>query len=122
MNKYNNTKTLYNGIKFDSKLEARIFKELERLKEIDQIQFIALQVNYELQEKYVNVAGKKIRNISYKADFVVIKDSVEYVIDAKGLITPMFNLKRKMFEYRYNKILHVVKSNKSLKELLIVDK
>ena len=121
MNKYNNTKTLYNGIKFDSKLEARIYKELERLKEIDQIQFLALQVPYELQEKYVNVAGKKIRSINYKADFVVIKDSVEYVVDIKGMITPMFKLKKKMFEYKYNKILHIVKSNKGLRELLQID-
>ena len=121
-NKYNATKTFVNGIKFDSKLEGRIYKELVRLKELDQIQFIALQTPYELQEKYVNVDDKKIRNISYRADFVVIKDSVEYIIDAKGILTPLFILKKKLFEYKYNKILHIVKSNKALRELLGIDK
>ena len=118
-NKYNATKTFVNGIKFDSKLEVRIYKELVRLKELDQIQFIALQTPYELQEKYENVVGKKIRSINYKCDFVVIDNkSIEYVIDVKGMLTPLFNVKKKLFEYKYAKQLHIIKSIKGLHELL----
>lgn len=120
MNKYNATKTVYNDIKFDSKLEARIYKALMQLKEEGYINFIALQVPFELQEKYENIDGKKIRSINYKSDFVVIdRNGKEFVIDAKGLLTAGFKLKKKLFEYRYNKILHVVKSMKEVRALII---
>ena len=123
MNKYNATKTEYNGIKFDSKLEARIYKGLMELKSEGYINFVALQVPYELLEKYENVNGDKIRAINYKCDFVVIdRNNKEYVIDAKGFLTPVFKIKKKLFEYKYNKVIHIVSSIKGLKALICGDK
>ena len=123
MNKYNASKTIYDGIKFDSKLEARIYKAIMKLKEEGYINFVALQVPYELLEKYVNVDGKKIRAINYKCDFVVIdRNGKEYIIDAKGLLTPVFKIKKKLFEYKYNKVIHIVTSIKGLNALICGEK
>lgn len=120
MNKYNATKTEYNGIKFDSKLEARIYKGLMELKSEGYINFVALQVPYELLEKYENVNGDKIRAINYKCDFVVIdRNNRELIIDSKGFETPLFKIKKKLFEYKYNKILHTVNTIKGIRKLII---
>ena len=118
-NKYNAKKTIYNGIKFDSQLEERIYRAIMQLKDEGIVVFVALQVPSELQEKYENIDGKKIRSINYKCDFVVHdKNGKEFVIDAKGMLTPVFKLKKKLFEYKYNKIIHTVSSMKAVRELI----
>ena len=56
-----------------------------------------------LQEKYIAVDGRKIRSVSYEADFSYYDknhQSFLTVEDVKGMQTPVFRIKRKLFEYR----------------------
>ena len=103
-NKYNNKKTIVDGIKFDSEMESNYYIYLKQLKEIGEVVDFILQPTYLLQEGF-NLNGKRIRPITYKADFKVIyKDGHEEVIDVKGKITEEFKIKRKMLLYRYRDI------------------
>ena len=103
-NKYNNKKTIVDGIKFDSEMESHYYIYLKQLKEMGEVVDFVLQPTYLLQEGF-NLNGKRIRAITYKADFKVIyKDGHEEVIDVKGKLTEEFKIKRKMLLYRYRDI------------------
>ena len=103
-NKYNNKKTIVDGIKFDSEMESHYYLYLKQLKEIGEVVDFVLQPSYLLQEGF-DLNGKRIRPITYKADFKVIyKDGHEEVIDVKGKLTEESKIKRKMLLYRYRDI------------------
>ena len=103
-NKYKNKKTIVDGIKFDSEMESHYYIYLKQLKEIGKVVDFVLQPTYLLQEGF-NLNGKRIRAITYKADFKVIyKDGHEEVIDVKGKLTEEFKIKRKMLLYKYRDI------------------
>ena len=103
-NKYKNKKTMVDGIKFDSEMESRYYLYLKQLKEMGEVVDFVLQPTYLLQEGF-DLNGKRIRPITYKADFKVIyKDGREEVIDVKGKLTEEFKIKRKMLLYRYRDI------------------
>ena len=103
-NKYKNKKTMVDGIKFDSEMESHYYIHLKQLKEIGEVVDFILQPTYLLQEGF-SLNGKRIRPITYKADFKVIyKDGHEEVIDVKGKLTEEFKIKRKMLLYRYRDI------------------
>ena len=103
-NKYNNKKTIVDGIKFDSEMESHYYIYLKQLKEIGEVVDFVLQPTYLLQEGF-DLNGKRIRPITYKADFKVIyKDGHEEVIDVKGKLTEELKIKRKMLLYRYRDI------------------
>ena len=103
-NKYKNKKTIIDGFKFDSEMESHYYLYLKQLKEIGEVVDFVLQPSYLLQEGF-DLNGKRIRPITYKADFKVIyKDGHEEVIDVKGKLTEEFKIKRKMLLYRYRDI------------------
>ena len=103
-NKYKNKKTTIDGFKFDSEMESHYYIYLKHLKEIGEVVEFELQPTFLLQEGF-NLNGKRIRAITYKADFKVIyKDGHEEVIDVKGKLTEEFKIKRKMLLYRYRDI------------------
>ena len=103
-NKYKNKKTIVDGIKFDSEMESHYYIYLKQLKEIGEVVDFVLQPTYLLQEGF-NLNGKRIRAITYKADFKVIyKDGHEEIIDVKGKLTEEFKIKRKMLLYKYRDI------------------
>ena len=102
MTKYNNKKVVIDGITFDSKAEGQFYEYLKELKEAGEVVTFELQPVFILQDGFVRYDGKKILPIKYKADFKVeYKDGTEDVIDIKGMLTPEFKLKRKMFWKRY---------------------
>ena len=103
-NKYKNKKTMVDGIKFDSEMESHYYIYLKQLKEIGEVVDFVLQPTYLLQEGF-DLNGKRIRPITYRADFKVIyKDGHEEIIDVKGKLTEEFKIKRKMLLYRYRDI------------------
>lgn len=110
--KFNAVKVEYDGRKFDSKLECNIYKVLkERLTPNYKIGF---QPSFVLQEKF-EFNGHIIRPITYKADFVIYKDSeteAKAVIDAKGMETNEFKIKRKIFIRKYGYDIVILKSMK----------
>lgn len=73
MSKYKNIKVMVNGIKFDSKAEARRYAELKLMEDTGHIKELKLQPKFELQPKYKNNKGETIRAIIYKADFSYIE-------------------------------------------------
>jgi hypothetical protein len=101
MSKYGAKKTVIDGITFDSKREAQYYAELKLLRRAGQIKDIQLQPVYEIHPAYKK-GKKKIQAITYKADFLVTySDGHTEVIDVKGVLTEVYRIKKKMFEYKY---------------------
>lgn len=86
---------------FDSKDEANYYLYLLELKRTKQILGFTPQPAFELQPGFKK-NGVTFKPIKYIADFEVYLPNGEIdVVDVKGMITPDFALKRKMFEYKY---------------------
>ena len=103
--KYHNTKTVADGIKFDSRLEAERYAQLKMMERAGAIRDLELQPEYELIPSFKK-DGKTWRRTVYKADFRYILAEGDRIIieDVKGstaVITDVFRLKQKLFEYRY---------------------
>ena len=104
MSKYNNKKTVIDGITFDSKDESLYYEALKNMKEKGLFNDFELQPKFLLQEAFVK-DGKKYRAINYIADFKVINnDGSFYIIDIKGMLTTEFKIKLKLFNYKYPNI------------------
>ena len=114
MTKYGSKKTQVDGHTFDSKAEARYYEQLKWLLEHKEIKSFRLQPRYTLLESFKK-NGKTFRKIEYIADFEVkhLDNSIE-VVDVKGYETPVFALKRKLFEKLYpDHKLSIVTYNKT---------
>lgn len=91
-NKYNNVKTEVDGIRFDSKAEARRYAELMLLKIGGKVSNLELQPRYD-----IIIGGKYIAH--YKADFRYLDDQgCQIIEDVKGVKTPIYRLKKKLVE------------------------
>lgn len=97
--KYHSKKVIYSGHKFDSKKEMYYYIKLKQLQKEGKIKELELQKKYELQPSF-KLNGKTRRAITYKADFVY-KDNKIHVIDVKGFKTDVYQIKKKLFEYKY---------------------
>ena len=102
MNKYGNKKTIIDGIKFDSKLEAHRYCELKLLEEAKVIKNLKLQVPFELIPSYKK-KGKTVKATKYIADFVYYDNEKKQQIieDTKGVKTDVYKIKKKLLEYKY---------------------
>ena len=102
MNKYHNKKVIVNGHKFDSIKEANYYNQLRLLQRAGLIRDLELQKTFILQPSF-KLNNKTRRNITYKADFTYFsnEDDKIHVIDVKGFKTDVYNIKKKMFEYKY---------------------
>lgn len=119
--KYHNNKIIVGGIKFDSKKEAKRYKELKMLERAGIIQDLQRQVKYVLipaqyepsseiytkgKEKGKPKKGKLIeRECAYYADFVYYRNDEIIVEDVKGYkkggAYNIFSIKRKLMLYVY---------------------
>lgn len=110
MNKYNNKKVIVDGISFDSRREAKRYRELKLLERAGQIQNLELQKEFELiptqrEADTVGVRGgikkgKVIEHaVKYKADFVYTENGETVVEDTKGMRTKDYIIKRKLMLY-----------------------
>ena len=110
-NKYKNTKVEVDGLIFDSKKEARRYKELKLLEEAGEITDLRMQVKYQLlpEQREPDHIGKRggihkgkiiERESSYLADFVYTDNEGQTIVeDTKGMRTTDYVLKRKMMLY-----------------------
>lgn len=93
ISKFRAVPTVVDGVRFDSKAEARRWVELQQLQAAGQIRKLRRQVRYELPVNDQVVAR-------YVADFVYQRAVGDYwdevVEDVKGVETPMFRLKAKL--------------------------
>ena len=103
--KYHNVKTLYNGLMYDSKKEARRAYALDVLVMCGRISQLERQKRFILQEGYINNKGEKVLPIVYVADFVYYDHDKGCLIveDVKSPATRtgVYKIKKKMFEYKY---------------------
>lgn len=100
MNKYHNKRTTIDGILFDSKKEGNYYTKLKLMKNAGLIWNLELQKKYILQASFT-FNGKKIREISYYADFVYEDKDGLHVVDTKGYRTDTYKLKKKLFIKKY---------------------
>lgn len=111
MSKYKAKKTIIDGITFDSRKEAKRYTELKLLEEQRIIRDLSLQVQFELLPSFVIVIDgkkRKRRPITYVADFVYYRDDEKVIEDVKGMRTPVYKIKKKLFEYRYHETIREV--------------
>ena len=118
--KYHNKKTVADGIKFDSKLEAERYAQLKILERAGVIRDLELQPSFELIPSF-RKNGKTWRRTLYKADFrYILAEDDSYIIeDVKGstaVITDVFRLKQKLFEYKYPEYTISIVTSKDIKK------
>lgn len=105
MTKYGNRKTTVEGVKFDSKAEARRYGELKLLEKGGVITALLLQPSFQLAPAFFH-KGRKERAIKYIADFQYIVAGTDRTIveDVKGKRTEVYKLKRKLFLAKYGHV------------------
>lgn len=100
--KYRAQKTVVDGLKFDSKKEAKRWQELKLLQQAGEISNLRRQVKFELLPTQRDKDGKLLEYpCSYIADFVYKENGETVVEDSKGIKTDVYRLKRKMMLFRY---------------------
>ena len=122
MNKYNAKKVTVDGITFASKSEGRYYQHLLGLMESGVVESFEMQKPYTLLDKFPHPkTGKTIRAIKYVPDFEVIySDGRVEVVDVKGMQTDVFRMKCKLFMFRYQIPLVLVKYNRTTKKFVEV--
>lgn len=118
--KYHNKKTFIDGIKFDSKLEAERYAQLKMMECAGVIRDLELHPSFELLPSF-RKNGKTWRKTVYKADFrYILCDGDRIIIeDVKGsisVITDVFRLKQKLFEYKYPEYKISIVTSKDIKK------
>jgi len=88
----NATPLTYNKIKFKSKLEVFMYKQLR----VAKIKFDYEKQTFVLIEGF-SYMSKKIRPITYTPDFVLKDYSI--IIETKGFMTEVFRIKMKLFKW-----------------------
>jgi hypothetical protein len=95
--KYNNVKTVYNGRRYDSKLEARVAQELDLRMKAGEFTEVTPQFRIKL---YVYLPdGKPVHIFDYICDFKCTKNDGSFLlVEAKGAITGTYRTKAKILD------------------------
>lgn len=89
--KFHAKKTEFDGIRFDSKLEATYYKKLKSLQDEDKVLFFLRQIPFHLPG-----------NITYRADFMVFfTDGHVEIWEIKGYETKDWIMRKKLVEATY---------------------
>ena len=102
--KYSNQKVTIDGEHFDSKKEARRWRELTLLQTAGEIKELRRQVKFELIPTQM-IDGKVVeRKCSYIADFVYRDGKTDKLVveDVKGIRTTEYIIKRKLMLRNYD--------------------
>ena len=113
-NKYKNIETIVDGIRFQSKAEARRYSELKLLERANEIRDLKLQPRYPLMcgDRPISIRNKHgvKRKVVYIADFEYVdKFGVFIVEDVKGYDTPTSRLKRGILEAQYGIVVSEIR-------------
>lgn len=96
MSKYRNTKTIADGIVFDSLKEATRYQELKLLEKAGIIKKLELQPRIKIVIGGVEVKFDTGRQVYYRGDFRYIQDGKYVTEDTKGFRTRDYKLKKAM--------------------------
>lgn len=92
--KYRNTKTVIDGVTFDSKKESARYSDLKLMHRAGAITDLTLQPKFDIV-----INGQKV--CSYIADFSYVENGVTVVEDVKSEMTrklPTYRLKKKLMK------------------------
>ena len=122
--KYKSKKCIIDDETFDSMKEAKVYLCIKDLKRQNIIKDYSLHPKFILQEKFKK-NNKTIRAITYTADFeIILNDNSIMIIDVKpspAMVTEVFKIKKKIFEYKYrDKSIVIIYNKKDLFDLLEV--
>lgn len=101
--KYGSRETEVDGIRFDSRKEARRYAELRLMEKAGEISMLERQVPFQLIPAQRDAGGKVIeRAVNYMADFVYItRNGKRIVEDVKGYRTEVYKIKKKLMLHVY---------------------
>lgn len=103
MNKFRARRTVVDGHAFPSKREAEYYLLYKSMLQRGEIKDLQLQPRFDLIPSYVNWEGKKRRPMHYTADFLLTyPDGRKVVVEVKGYRTRDYQLRRKLFEWKYS--------------------
>ncbi len=93
--KYHNKKTVRDGITFDSAAEAGRYSFLSLLEKSGKICCLERQPIIEIAPG-VKISGQKRKSpaIRYVGDFAYMENGQRVIEDVKGVLTPVYKLKR----------------------------
>ncbi|MGZ2484312.1 hypothetical protein ACVITL_002835 [Rhizobium pisi] len=97
-NKFGAKKTMFEGILFDSKREADVYRDLKLLERAGRIS------GFERQRKFELIVNGAIIG-TYRADFAFVdhdQDGRLRVVDVKGVVTRDFRRVQKIIKAAYN--------------------
>ena len=100
--KYRAKPTVVDGIRFDSKRESERYVELKLMQKAGEIQDLRLQPRFQLLIKTLD--GPVVCVGTYVADFAYEKLTGAFrtvVEDVKGVLTPVYRLKKKLVQALY---------------------
>ena len=120
MSKYGAKKVTIDGITFDSKAEGRYYEHLQKLKKTGVVEDFEMQKVFTLLDRFAHPrTGRIVRAVTYRADFeVYYTDGRVEVVDIKGFMTPEFRIKAKMFMFRYQVPLVLLKWSTASKKFV----
>ena len=104
--KYNNRKVIRGGNLFDSKKEARMYAQLQRMQKEGRIKDLVLKPGYLLLPRFEIMKKGKMRisrpcTFTPDYQFFDIEQNRLRVIDCKGMRTDVYLLKKKLFDYQH---------------------
>lgn len=103
-NKYNAVKTQLDGYTFDSKAEARYYKELKLMQQAKLISELVVHPKYP-----IIYDGDKVCVVELDFEYMDAKLNKVIFIDVKGHYTAMSRLKHKLFEAFYGSPVKIVR-------------
>lgn len=100
--KYGNRRVVEDGYLFDSVAERNHYIALKLLQLAGDISQLQVHPTYILQEGFKHEAsGKRVRAITYTADFAYIENGKPVTVDIKGARTEAYRIKSKLFMARF---------------------
>ncbi|WP_051575119.1 DUF1064 domain-containing protein [Sporolactobacillus terrae] len=97
-NKYNAKQTTYNGVRYDSRMEAQFAAHLDKQLKAGEIDKIVRQPHYVVLDAGETEYGVKYNKVIYTPDFLVTyQDGHQEAIEVKGKETRDYLVRKKLF-------------------------
>lgn len=106
--KFRNVPVEIDGIRFASKAEGRRYSELKLLERAGEIRHLELQRRYQLTA----FDGTKVAVYVADFDYTERRTGQHVTEDVKGIATPTFKLKAKLFEGQFGRKITIVRSSR----------
>jgi len=112
--KFQSVECIVDGIRFQSRLEARRYTQLKQMEQEGVIHNLVLQPKFLIQEKFKDpYTGKVYQPIHYIGDFMFTDQTGQKIVnEVKGFFTDTARLKFKLVIYHYPEIRFVLLKGK----------